>query len=288
MWRSSTCLLETNRDYAVGPTLLPRRSRASPPWPPRSRGCGSQAVPAPAPVAPAAAGAAPPQTRRAFEFANYRDLPLGRDEAKFLREQTLVAGSERPQRGEMLLSRHGHVGLPSKRMTFAPIAPSPADSKAALLATSIGAARLGHHGGSTAQDLRALRTACVRQALDGRARVARQPRAYQPMAIDPSFRNRPLSSLAQDLGQAKVARYNFITPNLCNDMHGQFGCPCIDLIKPGDDWFAANIPALESFCNANDGVVFVKSVEKIFGLPILSAVTGANDFADVFKPGALP
>jgi len=136
--------------------------------------------------------------------------------------------------------------------------------------------------------------------------------------------HRPLSSLAQDLGQTKVARYNFITPNLCNDMHGQFGCPSIDLIKPGDDWLAANIPALESFCNANDGVVFVvwdegegsttmpflaigpgvksgyssnvtfthsslvKSVEEIFGLPILATVTSANDFADVFKPGAFP
>lgn len=136
--------------------------------------------------------------------------------------------------------------------------------------------------------------------------------------------HRPLSSLAQDLGQNKVARYNFITPNLCNDMHGQFGCPSLDLIKPGDDWLAANVPALESFCNANDGVVFVvwdegegsatmpflaigpgvkhgysssvtythsslvKSVEEIFGLPILSTVASANDFADIFVPGAFP
>jgi hypothetical protein len=121
-----------------------------------------------------------------------------------------------------------------------------------------------------------------------------------------------------------VARYNFITPNLCNDMHGQFGCPTFDLVKPGDDWLHANLPALITFCEANDGVVFVvwdegegspiipflavgpsvksnyssgvkythgslvKSVEELFGLPILATVANENDFGDLFLPGAFP
>ena len=32
----------------------------------------------------------------------------------------------------------------------------------------------------------------------------------------------------------------------------------------------------------------VKSLEEIFGLPILPAVTTANDFADLFEPGFFP
>src|SRR5690242_19380710 len=36
---------------------------------------------------------------------------------------------------------------------------------------------------------------------------------------------RPLTELAQDLEAGKAARYNFITPDLCNDMHGVHGCP---------------------------------------------------------------
>jgi len=141
---------------------------------------------------------------------------------------------------------------------------------------------------------------------------------------DCAAHHRATSALAQDLANNDVASYNFITPNLCDDMHGQFGCPSIDLVKPGDDWLAANIPALVSFSVANAGVVFVvwdegegtttipflaigpgiksgysssvpythsslvKSVEEIFGLSILPTVTSANDFEDLFEPGAFP
>ena len=33
---------------------------------------------------------------------------------------------------------------------------------------------------------------------------------------------------------------------------------------------------------------FTKSVDEIFGLPVLSTVTGANDFADLFQTGMFP
>src|SRR5262249_17876060 len=39
---------------------------------------------------------------------------------------------------------------------------------------------------------------------------------------------RPYSELADDLQKNLVARYNFITPDLCNDMHDSVGCPSLD------------------------------------------------------------
>lgn len=74
---------------------------------------------------------------------------------------------------------------------------------------------------------------------------------------------RPFSELANDLQNNKVARYNFITPNLCDDMHGQitgFTCNVVtsDLIKKGDDWLAANVPnILASSAFKNNGVLFI-------------------------------
>jgi hypothetical protein len=138
--------------------------------------------------------------------------------------------------------------------------------------------------------------------------------------------HKPFSALAGDLiaGGAAVAQYNFITPNLCNDMHGAGGCPDSDSIKSGDDWLAANLPGLITFVNANNGVIFlvwdegsvtlkipfvaigpsvkrnyvgsvsydhgslVVTNERIFGVPKLATVASKNDFADLFLTGALP
>jgi hypothetical protein len=48
-----------------------------------------------------------------------------------------------------------------------------------------------------------------------------------------------------------VARYNFITPNLCNDMHD---CS----ITTGDTWLANNLPTiLNSPAYQQGGVVFI-------------------------------
>ena len=69
--------------------------------------------------------------------------------------------------------------------------------------------------------------------------------------------NRPMTELASDLRTNSVARYNFLTPNLCNDMHGASGCPH-DSIKTGDDWLAATIPAIQaSAAYRNGGAIFV-------------------------------
>jgi acid phosphatase len=125
--------------------------------------------------------------------------------------------------------------------------------------------------------------------------------------------------------QGAVAQYNFISPNLCHDMRGDSGCPSGDPIAMGDAWLASNLPPLIDYANAHNGVIFivwdepeggsslipffaigpqvkpgytstvafthsslVKTVEEIFGLPILPTVAGANDFADLFQPGTLP
>jgi hypothetical protein len=133
------------------------------------------------------------------------------------------------------------------------------------------------------------------------------------------------AGFATALANKTVARYNFITPNLCNDMHGATGCPNSDLIASGDSWLAANLPAMIDFVNANSGVIFIvwdepeggstlipflaigphvkpgyagsqsynhgsltKTVEEIFGLPILPSVVSNLDFGDLFEPGFFP
>jgi hypothetical protein len=131
------------------------------------------------------------------------------------------------------------------------------------------------------------------------------------------------AGLAQDLQRGTVAQYNFISPNVCHDMHGATGCPGSDDIRSGDDWLAAALPPLIAYANANDGVIFIvwdepvggstlipfvaigpqvkpgyassvrfthssliKTVEEIFGLPLLPALTSANDLGDLFLPGS--
>jgi len=150
-----------------------------------------------------------------------------------------------------------------------------------------------------------------------------------PPSIDNAFciaHHKPYDAFAGDLATEAVARYNFITPNLCNDMHGHPDCSAAaaNTIKTGDNWLKAQLPPLIDFVNAHDGVIFivfdegnatqrlpffaigpgvkkhrvsavaynhsslVKTIERIFGLPELPNVKTANDFSDLFERGALP
>lgn len=136
--------------------------------------------------------------------------------------------------------------------------------------------------------------------------------------------HKALTSLATDLASNTVAAYNFITPDLCNDMHDSCS-PVSDPIKQGDTWLSQNMPALISYASTHQGVVFVlwdepegstgnipllvvgphvkpnfvstvrytqgslvKSVEAILALPTLSKVSGDNTFADFFNAGFFP
>lgn len=136
--------------------------------------------------------------------------------------------------------------------------------------------------------------------------------------------HKELAALATDLTNNTVAAYNFITPNLCHDMHSNSCVGSADPIKQGDDWLSITVPAIISYVNAHQGVLFivwdepastgaiplivvgpnvkpnfassiqyshsslVKSVERILALPFLSTVSGDNDFSDFFNAGFFP
>lgn len=71
---------------------------------------------------------------------------------------------------------------------------------------------------------------------------------------------RPYSELASDLTSGTTAQYNFLTPNLCHDMHGDLRCLTgnFNLIKEGDNWLASELPQiLTSTAYQNGGVVFI-------------------------------
>jgi hypothetical protein len=136
--------------------------------------------------------------------------------------------------------------------------------------------------------------------------------------------HKEIGQLAADLAGHTVASFNFITPNLCHDMHGATGCPNSNEINAGDQWLQANLPALIAYANANQGAIFLtwdegdatnkmpfiaigphvkagyaggvhydhsallKSIERILELPILPTVGAANDFTDLFVAGFFP
>ena len=69
---------------------------------------------------------------------------------------------------------------------------------------------------------------------------------------------RAFSQLAGDLGSNTVARYNWVVPNLCDDMHNTSPCATTDPITNGDSWLANNLPAiLTSPAYTNNGAVFI-------------------------------
>jgi phospholipase C len=72
-----------------------------------------------------------------------------------------------------------------------------------------------------------------------------------PMAPRCLAHIRPFSELAQDIANNTIARYNFITPNLCHDMHD---CS----VGAGDAWLSASLPAIMGTSQyKSGGVVFV-------------------------------
>jgi phospholipase C len=137
--------------------------------------------------------------------------------------------------------------------------------------------------------------------------------------------HKALTALATDMTNNTVAAYNFITPNQCHDMHSNSCTGSSDPIKQGDTWLSQNVPAIISYVNAHQGVLFivwdepegstgmiplivvgphvkpgfvstvqythgslVKSVEQILALPTLSKVSTDNTFTDFFVAGFFP
>jgi hypothetical protein len=62
--------------------------------------------------------------------------------------------------------------------------------------------------------------------------------------------HRPFAQLAADLTSGSVARYNFLTPSLCHDMHDDCGGGAI---ANGDAWLAAHLPLIMASSAYRDG-----------------------------------
>ncbi len=137
---------------------------------------------------------------------------------------------------------------------------------------------------------------------------------------------RPYGEFAGDLTNNTIARYNFITPNVCNDGHDS--CyPLYDRIRQADTWLSAQAPKiLNSPAFQAGGALFitwdesldadtrlgmvvlspfargagyvntnyythsslVRTVQEIFGVgPFLGDATTAADLSDLFTPLSL-
>jgi hypothetical protein len=69
---------------------------------------------------------------------------------------------------------------------------------------------------------------------------------------------RPYSELATDLASDTVPAYNFITPDLCHDMHDNGGCETSDPVRNGDLWLSRELPKiLASKAYQSSGAVFI-------------------------------
>ena len=135
------------------------------------------------------------------------------------------------------------------------------------------------------------------------------------------------ADFAHDL-QAGLSGYVFITADLCHDMHGDAQCPqgtaVAANIKAGDTWLSQELPAIISYTQTHDALIFLtwdegdssnlipfivigkhvtaggtstaiythssmlKSTEEYLGVPVLPSVASATDFAAMFASGTFP
>ncbi len=101
---------------------------------------------------------------------------------------------------------------------------------------------------------------------------------------------RPYTELATDLA-GKTAQYNFITPDLCDDMHGQISGKCnvaADNVKLGDTWLSTAVPAIMgSAAYKNDGALFIiwDEGDSSFGGTSSDGPIGMIVLSPLAKPG---
>jgi hypothetical protein len=96
---------------------------------------------------------------------------------------------------------------------------------------------------------------------------------------------RPYSELAGTLASdaaGAVAQYNFITPDMCNDMHDSAGCATPDSVANGDAWLAREVPKiLASKAYQEGGALFITWDESEEG----NEPIGLIALSPVAKPG---
>ena len=97
---------------------------------------------------------------------------------------------------------------------------------------------------------------------------------------------RPYTELAGDLDAGTVAAYNFLTPNLCNDMHNYSGCATDDAVRNGDNWLAAELPKLlASQAYRDGGAIFItwdegEGSDGPIGMIVLSPLAKGGGYAN--------
>ncbi|HEX3651988.1 MAG TPA: alkaline phosphatase family protein [Rhizomicrobium sp.] len=97
---------------------------------------------------------------------------------------------------------------------------------------------------------------------------------------------RPYKELAGDLASGNVAQYNWITPNLCDDMHDTCGGSSI---ANGDKWLSKNVPViLNSAAFQKGGALFITWDEADSGdgpIPtfVVSQFAKGNGYSNTIK-----
>ena len=92
---------------------------------------------------------------------------------------------------------------------------------------------------------------------------------------------RPFSQLDTDLANNTVARYNFITPNLCDDMHDTCGG---NPIAHGDTWLKDHVPAILNSTAYKDGGLLIITWDEAakgdgpIGMIVLSPYAKGNHY----------
>ena len=94
---------------------------------------------------------------------------------------------------------------------------------------------------------------------------------------------RPFTELGTDLANGTVAHYNFITPNLINDMHD-------GTIAQGDNWLSQNIPTiLQSAAYQNNGLILItwdegaSSSDGPIGMIVLSPLAKGGGYHNALR-----
>ncbi|HEX3797794.1 MAG TPA: alkaline phosphatase family protein [Verrucomicrobiae bacterium] len=94
---------------------------------------------------------------------------------------------------------------------------------------------------------------------------------------------RPYTEFMGDLASNTVAQYNFITPNLCDDMHNNCA-PLYNGQLQGDSWLSTEIPKItNSFAYKNNGAIFITwdeagSADGPIGMIVLSPLAKGGGY----------
>jgi hypothetical protein len=97
----------------------------------------------------------------------------------------------------------------------------------------------------------------------------------------------PYTQLATDLQNGTVANYNFITPNLCDDMHTS--CTLAGTISQGDMWLSTEVPKImASNAYKDGGAIFItwdesEGGEFPIGMIMLSPLAKGNGYTSAIK-----